>query len=425
MLSSDSTRRLGLVNSSDLLPTVLSFFGLYAPNSVTGSPMVAKAGGSIPYLEKMSAQLEVTRRARWPIVSGYMALALALLVLTAIYWLADRKKIGWPRHPGKLGRALAPMAAVLLAGPLSFLLVSAFSYSGYLFPALFCSLFCVAVGLASWRFLGRQRRLDPVVFICLLTGAVQLVDLASGGRLIMLPLLGVSALEGMRFFGIPNTYAGILISVALFGTAGLIAGDGSTGQGARWAALSALTVVALMIGLGFFGANVGGFITAAATFFLFFLALSVRRFDWKRVLAVPAVTAAGTAFVVLMDSLFFHTHAGKAVSGGISRFLPMLGRKVAIQLGQIRFLLVPSLVLMIAVIGAAMWVRRPHSVWAGEWDGNRPLVAAFFSIMVGAIVALLFNDTGFAMLGSMALIAVISICYYIAAGGFLRASSTS
>jgi hypothetical protein len=180
-----------------------------------------------------------------------------------------------------------------------------------------------------------------------------------------------------------------------------------------------------MIGLGFFGANVGGFITAAATFFLFFLALSTRRFDWKRVLAVPAVTAAGTAFVVLMDSLFFHTHAGKAVSGGISRFLPMLGRKVAIQLGQIRFLLVPSLVLMIAVVGAAMWVRRPHSVWAGEWDGNRPLVAAFFSIMVGAIVALLFNDTGFAMLGSMALIAVISICYYIAAGGFLRASSTS
>ena len=425
MLSSDSTRRRGLVDNTDLLPTVLSFFGLDAPDSVIGSPMVVKGGGSIPYLEKMSAQLEVTRRARWPIVTGYLVLALVLVILTAFYYLADRKKIKWPRDPGKLGRVLAPLAAVLLAGPLSFLLVSVFSYSGYVFPALFCLLFCVVVGLASWRLLARQKRLDPVVFICLLTGAVQLVDLVSGGRLIMLPLLGVSSLEGMRFFGIPNTYAGILISVALFGAAGFIAGDEDTGQGARWAALSALLVVALMIGLGLFGANIGGFITAAATFVLFSLALSARRFDWKRVLAVPAVTAVGTAFVVLMDSLFFRTHVGKAAGGGISRFLPMLGRKVAIQLGQVRFLLVPSLILIIAVVAAAIWVRRPHSIWAGEWERNRPLMAALFSILVGAIVALLFNDTGFAMLGAMALIAVISICYYIASGEFLRASPES
>jgi hypothetical protein len=123
-----------------------------------------------------------------------------------------------------------------------------------------------------------------------------------------------------------------------------------------------------------------------------------------------------------MDSLFFRTHVGKAAGGGISRFLPMLGRKVAIQLGQVRFLLVPSLILIIAVVGAAIWVRRPRSVWAGEWERNRPLMAALFSILVGAIVALLFNDTGFAMLGAMALIAVIAICYYIAAGEFLRVS---
>jgi len=425
MLSSDSTRRRGLVNNADLLPTVLSFFDLDAPNSVIGSPMVTKGGGSISYLERISAQLEVTRRARWPIVAGYIVLAFALAMLTALYYLADRKKIRWPRDPGKLGRFLAPLAAVLLTGPLSFLLVSAFFYGGYLFPVLFCLLFCLVVGLAAWRLLARRRRLDPVVFICLLTGAVQLIDLASGGRLIMLPLLGVSSLEGMRFFGIPNTYAGILISVALFGAAGFMAGDEDSGKGARWAALSALLVVALIIGLGFFGANIGGFITATATFLLFYLALSARRFDWKRVLAVPVVTALGTAFVVFMDALFFHSHSGKAATGGISRFLPMLGRKVAIQLGQVRFLLVPSLILIVLVVGAAIWVRRPRSIWSGEWEWNRPRMAALFSLLVGAIIALLFNDTGFAMLGSMALIAGVSICYYIVEGDFLRESPES
>jgi hypothetical protein len=216
-----------------------------------------------------------------------------------------------------------------------------------------------------------------------------------------------------------------LISVALFGAAGFIEGDGETGKGARWSALSALFVVALVIGLGLFGANIGGFITAAATFLIFWLALSARRFDWKRVLAVPVVTALGTALVVFMDTLFFHSHAGKAATGGISRFLPMLGRKVAIQLGQVRFLLVPSLVLIVLVVAAAIWVRRPHSIWSGEWERERPLMAALFSLLIGAVIALLFNDTGFVMLGAMAVIVVIAICYYIATGELLRVSPES
>ena len=425
ILSSESTRRCGLVNNSDLLPTILSFFDIDAPISVIGAPMATTGGGSTSYLERMSAQLEVTRRARWPIVGGYFALAIALLLLTALFYLAEGKKITRPRRPERLGRFLAPFAAVLLAGPLSFLLVSAFSYSGYLFPALFCPLFCVAVGLASWLLLRGRRRLDPVVFICGLTGTILVVDVIAGGRLLMLPLLGVSSLEGMRFFGIPNTFAGILISVALFCAAGAVKGDEDIAKGASWAVFFALLVVALITGLGFFGANIGGFIAAAATFLLFFLALGARGFTWKRVLAIPVVTAVGTAFVVLVDALFIHAHAGKAVSSGISRFLPMLGRKVAIQLGQVRFMLVPSIVLIVLVVGAAIWVRSPRTVWSGEWDRNRSLMAAVFSVLVGAIVALLFNDTGFAMLGSMALIAVVSVCYYVASGDFLRASQTS
>lgn len=418
ILTSDSTRRAGLVANSDFLPTVLSFFDLEAPNSVIGSQMVTRGGDRVSYLQKISTQLEATRRARWPIVVSYIAVALALLLVTILYCLAERKRTKRPRRTEKFARFLPPITAVLLVGPLSFLLVSAFSYSGYLFPALFCALTCLVVGLAAWRLLKGRGRLDPVVFICLLTGSVQLLDLFTGGRLLMFPLLGVSSPEGMRFFGIPNTLAGILIGVSLFAAAGVL-GDGETGERARWAVLSVLLAVALIIGLGFLGANLGSFIAACATFIVFFMALSPRSFTWKRVLAVPVATAVGTAFVVLMDSLFFHAHTGKAVEGGIERFLPMLGRKVAIQLGQIRYLLVPSLVLIVAVVGMAIWLRHPRSVWAGEWERNRPRMAAFFSLLVGAVVALLFNDTGIAMLGSMALVTGSSICYYISEGAIL------
>ncbi|MBU4490810.1 MAG: hypothetical protein KKE79_09285 [Actinobacteria bacterium] len=413
MLSSGSTRTRGIISNTDFLPTVLDFYGIEVPVEVSGSAMaVEEAEGTLENLRKLDSQLVVTRKARWPVVITYTAIGLLTLILAALCTPALGAKVGWPRGPERLARFLAPLCVVLLAAPLSFLAVSAFSYSGYVFPTAFCCAFSVVVGLGAWLLARGRLRLDPVVSLCLLTGGVIVVDLALGGRLLMLPLLGASTLEGMRFFGLTNIIAGLLIAMSIWAAAGL-AGGKAPPSGAGGFPLIALPAVSLVVGLGVLGANIGGFITALATVLLFLMATSQRGLTRWRIALVPLITAAGTALVILVDTLFFYTHAGRAVTAGAGGFLPMVERKVSIQIDEISFFLLPSLILLFTVVAAALWIRRPRSFWSGLWESDRPRAAALFALLFGGLVAVVFNDTGIAMLAAMMLVTTLALAYYV------------
>jgi len=415
MLNSLSTRTPGIVSNSDFLPTVLKFYGIEAPVEVSGSAMSAvEAEGALEYLRKLDSQLVVTRKVRWPVLITYVAIGLLVLVLAALCTPVLREKVGWPRGPERLARFLAPLSLVLLATPLSFIAVSAFSYGGYVFPMIFCCAFSVVVGLGAWLIASRRPRLDPVVSICLLTGGVIVVDLVMGGRLLMLPLFGVSTLEGMRFFGLTNTIAGLLIAVSIWAAAGL-AGGPPTSRARRCALMIALPAVALVVGLGVLGANIGGFITATVTVLLFLMVTSKRGLTGWRIALVGLITAAGTALIILVDTLFFRTHAGRAIIAGSGGFLPMIERKVSIQIDEISFFLVPSLMLLFTVVAAALWIRRPRSLGTELQKNDRPRSAALFALLFGGLIAVLFNDTGIAMLAAMMVVTTLALAYYVTA----------
>ncbi len=415
LLTSRSARRPGLVNNVDFLPTVLGHFDLAVPSGVVGSEMKTTNGPAdqVGYLEDLNAQFGVTRKARWPIVVTYLSLVLLTICLAALCLPAASRRLGWPRDLGRAARATGVAAVVLLAGPLSFLVVSAFRYGGYTFPVVFCAAFTLVVGLGAWLLQRGRPRMDPVVALCLLTAAVIVADLSFGGRLVMMPLLGVSALEGMRFYGLTNTLAGLLLATSLWGISGLWGGGALERGAARWLLLLALLGLSFVVGFGALGANVGGFIAALATSLTFFVATSKRGFTLWRTAGVALATAAGTGVMILLDSVLAHTHAGKLVSGGGGGFISLVQRKLVIQFGQISFFLLPALVLMAAVVAMALWLRRPDSFWRKRWEEEKLQTATLFSMVVGSLVALVFNDTGVAMLGVMTLVTVLAMIYYL------------
>ena len=415
LLTSSSARRPGLINNSDFLPTALDFFGVQWPSQVVGAPMSTVKGPSdtVGYLKKLNEQFAVTREARWPIVVTYAVIAALFTCIAALCMPGINARLRWPREPGRLQVFIRPASVVLLSAPLSFVTVSAFHYSGSLFPALFCAGFSILVGGGAWLMQRGRRRLDPFVAVCLLTSLVILTDLFFGGRLIMLPLLGVSALEGMRMYGLTNILTGLLIATSVWGVAGLT-GDTVLRRGiARWSILVVLLGFSFMIGFGGLGANAGGFIAALATTLTFFTATSERGFTGWRTAGVVTATAAGTACMILLDSVFVHTHAGKVVSGPAGRFLPLVQRKLMIQFGQISFYLFPAIVLIVAIVALAIWFRRPGSFWEKRWEGERLQTATLFSLVVGSLVALVFNDTGIAMLAVMTLVSVLAMAFYL------------
>lgn len=423
-LTSRSTRRRGLVDNTDVVPTVLDFFSIAVPSGVVGSRMTATKGpgkGRIEELRGLSGQLGVTREVRWPIMIVYLLLVIASLLLAGALSLSARGRMRRPHDPRRMAGFAAPVMPVLLAVPLSFLVVSSFRYRGFLFPAVFCSLFSIAVGLASWAAFRNRKRLDPMVFVCLLTGSIQLLDLFTGGRLLLLPLLGNSALEGLRFFGLPNSYAALLIAVSVWATAGLAGDRIAEDRKVKVVAGSALTAVALVTGFGSLGANLGAFVAAAATILVFLAAVSGVRLNWWRSAGIAVATAGATVIVVILDLLFFRSHEARAASGGISGFWPIFERRLAIHIGELKVFLVPALLLVAAVIAVALWMRRPDSLWAAGWEREKSMMAAFYSLLAGSLVAFFIEDTGIAMLGVMMLVSALLLCYHEVRGVSSRA----
>lgn len=424
LLTSSSTRRPGLLSGADVLPTVLEFYGISVPSSVVGAPMkTVKASGTLEYVLRLSNQLDATRKARAPLVIAYYCLLVLEALLFGLFLLSANGRFPWPRKPERAARFLAPSLVVFMAAPLSFLLAGAFYYSSTVYPLMFCVLFSLLLGLLAYRAYRDNRRFDPIVAVLLLTTAVGLVDLFAGGRLLMFPLLGSSSPEGARFFGISNAVAGILLASAVWAVAGL-SGRKDPGRRGRALELGFLVLVSFVIGFGALGANVGAFIAGLAVALLYFEALASRPMTWLRSLAVALATIAGTAVVVLLDTLLFRTHATKAAQGGASRIIPIIGTKVAIQVGQIRTVLVPAVIMMALVVAVAVWMKRPGSIWAERWASDRGRTAAIYSLAIGGLVALTFNDTGIAMMGCMFQVSAIAFMYYVATGAIPWARSS-
>ncbi|MDD5447722.1 MAG: hypothetical protein PHO53_00940 [Actinomycetota bacterium] len=416
ILSSDSTRRMGIVDNSDFLPTVLNFFGIPIPGVVSGSGMKSSScSESLEYLGKLDRQVPITRNARWMTIVPYCVLNLILFALIIVRFFPRRFRLEAGEGSQGLRRVLAPLCIVFLAGPLAFITISAFFYENYAFPVLYCIVFMLIVGLGVW-WLQKEKKLDSAVSLCLLTAGVLILDALFGGRLLMFPLLGGGALEGMRFFGFSNVIAGILISSSIWGAAGIISRDEPQSGTRRLLVLVGLVFMSFVLGFGMFGANFGGFVTAIFTVLIFFFVLSPEFLSWKKFVLAAIITLVSGALMLTIDALLVRSHAGRGVSLGMERLIPIIQNKISIHLQEITKFLIPAVIFILAIIAFLFWIRRPGSFWMREWEQNKPRMAALYSTLLGSLLGFAINDSGITLMASMALISFLCASYYALRG---------
>jgi hypothetical protein len=365
------------VTGIDIAPTILRHLGLHVPGAMTGS-RIRTGTRSTP------AELEDLRDRYGHIAPRRIRTLQALLGVWALLLgacaLAGRTRAGM--RIGALAFMWLPVL-VLVPGVVDpdrgIVEVALIALPAFLLAAL------------TDRLLGWPRAPAAPVAVTLV---VYVADLAAGSNLITLSLLGPNPRAGARFYGIGNELEPTLPILLFVGLAGLMTGRERSRRAAALFGVSGL-VLALAIGSGKLGADVGGVITGsvgAAVAVLLMLPGHVRARVAVALFVVVPVLAVGA--LALLDTVTgAESHFARNVletEGGTSLGETLQRRYEFAYHALFRGLMpvVFALAVLVAVIALAyrdrLYSRLPGPAWRAALGGG----------LAAGVAGALTNDSG-------------------------------
>jgi hypothetical protein len=396
-LTSDSTRRSGVVVGQDVVATLTDFLGI--PGGADGSVIrVTSDPAPLALHERYLAQ----RRMYVPVGTA-AALYATVVGLAGIGCLAARRRVpaAWQRVAGWACLSIPMLATGMLAvGHLSEL-----SYA----TAVPMIAIVAVLGTMAFSPLARS---DPTLVPAGIGAAVlglAVLEWLSGWSGLLTPLLGGSQLDGGRFYGLPNVAIGLVVGSALW-----VAQRLRTGAG-----FALLCALGLFAGLPSIGADFGGAVTAFAAAGMWVGVRERERLGaWAGVGLAAAVTLVGTAVILVAHAVSpVATHVTRfeenvsGVTGVVERFVDRL---------QVGFdLIARSPAAIIPVVGLPVlvfFVLRPPASVRPSFEARPAWRDAVLVAALAGIVAYVVNDSGPAAAG---------FAFGLALGGMLGVSLLS
>jgi hypothetical protein len=402
-LTSDTTRTNGYVIATDIAPTVLEFFGLKAPDQISGQAIRSEGSVDPGAIETRAARMKVVSPRRGPVIGfSLLAWVLALLLVVALSRGALAK-------PGVrlIGLSVIYLPTLLLVG-------------AALEPAQYPEMLLVMIGspLLAALTLVALRDYRALAVATAVTVVAYSLDAILGSPLSALSLLGPNPLLGVRFYGIGNELESLLAVLIVAGIGAGLAGFSPRLSPGRCAA------VFLVIGLFFaaifasgkFGADVGAAIDFPAGVAAAAVVITGGRRRWiVLVVLIPLIVVALLALADLVTGANSHFTRSVLDAGG----LHSLGDTAQRRLEQTaRSFIRPILAVMlpvVAILAVLAWLRRAT---LAEWVSEVPAMrAALIGAVVATIVATLANDSGALLLEIGAAYLLVFLGWAWAEGG--------
>lgn len=405
-VTSPTTRHDGLVSSIDIAPTVLDHLGIDAPNQVRGT--------EIETAPRMSAEELEQQRRRWSDVRagrqsaswrGVLGIAMVLfLFVGALRGLSAA--IAPTLRIGALGLMWWPTAVLASAAvePTTRLQETA------VIAGVSIALAALTDRLAPWP---RGPAVPAAVGISAYT-----VDLALGGQLLTNSVLGPSVAFGARFFGVSNELEPLLPILLLSGLAAVTTGREVTRRTPVVYGVAGF-LLAVIVGWGRLGADVGGVITvglgmAVAT--LVMLPGGITRRALAVTALVPFLAIGG---LIVLDLLLpgadhLSRNLGRAEGGG--ELFELVQRRYELAFRVLKSGRTPVYFLG---AGLAIWFALRNRAWLYAQIPHRAWIAVLVGGLAAGVAGMLTNDSGPVLLVN-AVLALAVVTAYILGGTLAR-----
>lgn len=415
-LESSSTRTPGLVQLTDLTPTVLEHLGIPRPQSLGGTPLrfaPANIRSELSAMERRRALLDKDEASHAvhslvpPFFAGWVLIQLMAYLAVAALWTR-----GWGTAPQRrrLLRVTSQVAIIAATVPVSTFLANTLPWWRFPTPLLSVvasvALFAAAISMVALLMPSRYRLLGPLVVICTTTMAVLALDVMTGSRLQVSSLLGLQPVIGGRFYGMGN------VTFAVFATATLLlctaVGNHLVTLGRRYlgaACVAAIGMAAVIIdGSPSWGSDLGGPTALLPAVILLVLTTLQVRLTWRRLLAIGGGIGVFVIFLGLLDWLRpaeSRSHLGRFVQttidgGAWDIIVRKLEQNITLLFGTPLTPLVPAGLAMFAYL-----LARPTSRAAAPLRrsfARIPLLRmGLVAILVMWVVGFALNDSGAAI----------------------------
>jgi len=415
-LESSSTRQPGLVQLTDLTPTILAHLGISRPLTLGGTPLrFAPASDSSDRSadERLQALLDFDQASYEvhglvePFFYGFVLLQLAFFLAVGLLW---RRGWGLPAQRCRLLRITGRVAIVAAAVPVSTFLANLLPWWRFSAPlvsvvasvALFTAAASALALLGPWN----RRLFGPLGTICVTTMTVLALDVMTGSRLQLSSLMGLQPVIGGRFYGMGN------VTFALFGTATLMLCTAvgnylvTVGQPRHAAvAVGAIGLGAVIIDASpSWGSDLGGPTGLLPAVIILVLAILQITLTWRRLLAIGAGIGGFLFALGLLDWLRpaeSRSHLGKFVQttldgGAWDIVVRKLEQNIALFFNNPLSLLIPVALVLFGYV-----LARPDSAAAAPMRrsfATIPLLRpGLISVLVMWVIGFALNDSGAAI----------------------------
>lgn len=410
-LATRSTRRVALVQLTDLTPTLLRLVGGVPPRVRLVGSLITPTPGRSAALPAAARRLAAIDRAD-SVVTGmiggfFTAFGVVGGVLLLCGLLLSYRRTAGGTEPNRRARAVtAAIALGIAATPIATFLANAVDWGGWPHPALALAGMSLAIAgvIVTVALVGPWRRspVGPVCLVCAISVAVLTIDVATGSNLELNALFGLSPSVGGRFYGLGNT-AWALYATAAVLLAGLV-GGALAARGRKGMAVLAVAAIgaatAVSDGWPGLGSDFGGMVALVPGFALLALLIAGVRVSPGRLGVVAAGSLVAVSAVAALDWLRppdSRTHLGAFVQQLLDGdAAPVLGRKIAANLHSFAgpgAFAVPLAYVLLAVVIWAPRRLRAYPV-AASYDRIPGLRATVITAFVVAVLGFVANDSG-------------------------------